>query len=135
MESNTKSLWGDISGWSNVLNKFGVDFYITVDIEGIEPNWNDSNIESYHVNTFQEALDKLQEVHSECETVWLKSDNSIELKDFTHPINACYIFGADNANTVFDTADHNVKLYIIDIWAINCASIVLYNRFVSGVDQ
>lgn len=131
-EPNNLSLWGDIAGITNTLSKLVVDFYIVVDEHNIIPNWTDQRMESYRVNTFQEALTKLEEVHPECETVWLSQSNSVELKDFDHPVNACYIVGSDSGNTIMDNADHNIKLYGPNLFAVIVLGIVLYDRIYMG---
>jgi len=131
-EPNNLSLWGDIAGIRNTLTKLVVDFYIVVDQQNIIPDWNDEVIESYRVSTFQEALDKLEQIHPECETVWLTSEATTELKDFDHPTNACYVMGADSGGTVYTTADHNVKIYGPNLFAAIVIGIVLYDRIYMG---
>jgi len=132
-QSETKSIWADPSAWINTLEKLGVDFYIMIDEEKIVPNWEETKqIEGHRVDTFTGALTKLNEIHPECETVSFDMDAKIELKDFTHPTNVCYVLGADNGENPIFIPDHKIKLYAQNLWAIQCISITFYDSFTKG---
>jgi len=132
-ESNIKSIWGDIIPWTNALEKLGVDFYIAVDEEGINSNWVETkDIEGHRVSTEPEALTKLAEIHPECKTVLFDLEATLELKDLNRLTDICYIVGRDSGNTFAVRPDHKVKLYSPNLWAIQCISIALYERFANG---
>ena len=124
-----QSLWGDILGWKNTLKKMGVDFYYAIDTTGDII----ATDQTYRCTSFNEALTRLATEHPECETVWFKIGASVELKDFEHPANACYIFGQDSGTTIYTTANHEVKLYAENLWAIECCCIALYDRLYSEI--
>ena len=132
-QSEIRSIWGDPSAWTNTLEKLGVDFYIMIDIEKIVPNWEETKqIEGHRVDNFNDALTKLGEVHPECKTVFFTMNSNIELKDFTHPANVCYVVGADSGDTPSFESDHSIKLFSPNLWAIQCISIALYDNFSKG---
>ena len=119
--SNTASIWGDMSAWTNTLEKIGYDFYIAIDINNVEPNYTETkSIEGYRVSTFDEALTKLSEIHPECETVQLTMTATKNLSEFTEPVDVCYVCGPDSGSEPEFTPDHKIKLTPPNLWAIQC---------------
>jgi len=73
---------------------------------------------------------------SECEMVYLMPENTIRgvnLEQFVHPKNACYVFGraGDSNKRHVKDGEHVVTVYTpeaVDFFAMNVAAIVLYDR-------
>lgn len=127
VEPPNKSIWGDVIGWTNILDKWEVDFYIMVDKDALVPNWEDSRRESYRVNNYDEALAKLKEVHPECITTLFTNNTDKTLNEHTHYKEECYILGPDNSWIDLDVTT-KVKIPSGPIWAVNCVNIALYDR-------
>jgi MinD superfamily P-loop ATPase len=116
-ESPIKSLYGDVQGWRNLISKMNVDYYIVIDKEGIIPNWEDKVIKSYRVNNIQEAI-ALVPIDDE---VIVFSNTG---KKYTATAgNKCFVFGSDSGK--LDLTD-TYSLGEHELFAMNCASIVLY---------
>jgi len=127
-QSNNNSIWGDISAWTSSLEKMGWDFYIAIDIDNEVPNWVETkNIEGYRVSNMDEALSKLDSIHSVCETVYLTMDSNVLLQEWPEPENVCYICGPDNGTNPVINADYDIKIDALNLWAIECISII-YGR-------
>lgn len=134
VQSNLQSIWGDISAWSNTLDKLMLDFYIMVDESEVEKNWVETKrITGHRVTTFDKALTLLKSTYPECETVFMTELGDTELKDFTHPTNACYVVGADSGTEPRFIANHRVKMFPNNLWAIQVITSTIYDRFSKGV--
>jgi len=131
-ESELESMLGEIQMWTNTIKKFsganGVDFYIVVDAGNIIPNWDDQELESYRVSNYADALTKLEEVHSECTVVKVEENESTGLKNYTHPSNACYVYGPDHEVHPTYTEDEGFKILPANLWAIECFVMTIYDR-------
>lgn len=123
-ETPQQSLWGDITGWRNVLSKLNVDFYYSIDTTGDLI----ATEQPYRVTSLDEAIEKVSSNHPECKLVLLDMDSTLELKDFKHPKDVCYIFGPDSGNINSLIVDQKVKIYAHNLWAVICAGIVFNDR-------
>ncbi len=131
-EPEIQSLMGSPVGWTNTLDKLGIDFYIMVDTQNEVPNWDDSRRESYRVTNYADALTKLTEVHPECSKIKVEMSQTTDLKDYTHPTDACYIFGPDGGAYPTFTEDGGLKCYADNLWAVECATAVCFDIHAKG---
>ena len=123
-ETPQQSLWGDIVGWRNVLKKLNVDFYYAIDTVGDLIAID----QPYRVTNLDEAIRKTKTTHPECELILLDMNATLELKDFRHPKDVCYIFGPDGGGIINPIVSKSIKLYAYNIWAVICAGIVFSDR-------
>jgi hypothetical protein len=79
-----------ISRWTLTAKAFGISNICVIDVDGIEPIVNDSEIKFTIVKTLEEALN----LFSNSSKVWVEQGGE-PLVNFKHPKDAVYIFGSD----------------------------------------
>jgi len=132
-ESERVSLLGDIKMWVSTIKRFGLDFYIVVDDKNVYPNWKDESMESYRVDNYPDAFKKLQSIHPGIKIVKVDDvSDAQELKDYTHPGDACYVIGSDGASHPSYTYDSAIKLFQKALWGVEAFVCVMYDRYSKG---
>jgi len=124
MEDNNESIFSDPLVWRRLINAFNVDSYCIIDKTKAKTwkGWEDGNRPSKVVDNIDDALER----YKSARPVHITKNGHINLVDFQHPKNAVYIFGADSGET--DPKD-GVRINVpVQLWAIQAASIVLYDR-------
>jgi hypothetical protein len=115
--------------WEFMLTDFGVDDYWMHPITGINRNFVKEKATLPEI--FLENSDK---------TIgWVDERGTTDLKDYTHPNNALYVFGKANYDlwTLHKEPEHeSVKIStsanLAYLWPHQACSIVLYDRLVKG---
>jgi hypothetical protein len=123
-ETPEQSMFGDVLAWRNILSKFKVDFYIVVDEGKIIPDWKDKVIPSHRVSSLEEGVAILKSKYPTCKPIYFDKTGS---PFTTQPGDVCFIFGSDHSGLKFSEGIKN-KLIDFDLWAINCASIALWEQ-------
>lgn len=127
MQDNEQSVFSDVSVWKRLVEAYKVDFYIIIDetSDNKWKTWSDYTIKSHVVNTIDQALHLTQ-----TQTTVLLTDDGFPLKEYKHPKNVVYVFGADGHSIkIYDKVKKiNIDTNGIDLWAIQAATITLYDR-------
>ncbi len=131
VEPETQSLWGSVAGWTDSVVNMNVDFYVMVDPYDFVPNWEDQRVESVRVKTFAEAETWITANKPTHDMIKVTTGGT-ELKDYTHPTDAIYVFGPDSGSYPIFTEDGIVSVIFADCWAIEYLATVLYDRFSKG---
>lgn len=116
--------------WRQLCNAFDVDKCMAV------PRRIPVRTSVFQYDCIQDALGE-----STCEPIYLMPAKTVKgdnLATFEHPENACYIFGraGENNKRHMQEGDRAVTIYSpknVDIFAVNAAAIVLYDRMVKHV--
>jgi tRNA(Leu) C34 or U34 (ribose-2'-O)-methylase TrmL len=128
-----KSIWADVSGFSDTLvNYGGVDSFTIIDLtdKNEYKNYSSKHHETHSVKTLDEAL-AFYPNHTKVFMV----QGGQPLKDFTHPENAVYVFGPDIVGQEHETVNADVTVGIPTVsflWTVEALSITLYDRTVKA---
>lgn len=109
-----------LTHWTHTLKAFGVENLVLVDVDGVRPVINDSEIHHQVVNTLAEAI----ELFPDLEHVYVEEGGE-PLENFNHPKNAVYIFGSDYGQLPKSTV--GVKT-TIPLHAHIACGIILFDR-------
>ena len=126
----TETVFCDHFVWRDLIFAFELDYYIILDYTANHDyrNYSDHYKESHVVKSIKEAK-ILKPKHK---TVWIKQHGQ-DIKTFKHPKNnVLYIIGKDSVAPLSIKADKEVGIYYPnedkELWAIQAASIILYDR-------
>lgn len=121
-QSPELSIWGDAVAWTNTLEKFGYDYYVMVDQEGLHVDWEETkNIDGWRVDNINQAL---QFIDPNATKVKLDANGIANWDKFVEPENVCYICGPDSGTVPQVFSDQILTLPAKNLWAIECISAI-----------
>ena len=130
----------DVDVWKETVIPLGVDLFILIDKDNLNPPFSRRQIQFENYGTIEEALD----AHPEMTKVFMMPQRTIPdsegytmLEDYDHPAYALYVLGPDSGTLTrhVNLADDIVSIktqHNYAMWSMVVAGIVVWDRKVKG---